>query len=235
LRTLDNYIYKQYHKVICISDGVFESLSKWLYPFNLKKLVTIYNGIHIDKFKNAKPLLRNEISKLLNPNDIILMMIGRFEEPKDQITVIKAISHLPKNYKLIFVGTGKNEKRCKDFVNTLGLESEVIFLGYRIDIPSLIKSSDIVIVSSLWEGFGLVAVEAIASGKIVIGTNVIGLRDIIGNSNLLFNVGDFVMLAQIVLSLNLSHYKINHYPLIKYDIHNTLNQYLALYTNIMNR
>ena len=63
-------------------------------------------------------------------------------------------------------------------------------MAVRSDIPELLKTADIVIQSSHWEGFGLAALEGMASGKPVIGSNVPGLREVILDYGLLFEKSD---------------------------------------------
>ena len=62
-RLLDNYMYNKYDSIISISDGVFNSLNKWLNKKNINKNTIIYNGIDIDKFKNAKEYNKKELSQ----------------------------------------------------------------------------------------------------------------------------------------------------------------------------
>ena len=155
-------------------------------------------------------------------------MVGRFSEQKDQITLIKAMKYLPKNYKLLLVGEGNLRNICEEEVIKLNLKQRVIFLGVRKDIENIFKTSHIAVLSSKWEGFGLVAVEAMATGLEVIGTNVDGLREVINNQENLFNVGDYKKLAEIILKKINSKSK-NIQDLSKYDIKLMTKKYLVEY------
>ncbi len=72
---------------------------------------------------------------------------------------------LPDNYSLCLIGDGVRRPVCEELVKKLNLERRVIFLGLRNDVPRLLKTSDVVVTSSYWEGFGLATVEGMAAGK----------------------------------------------------------------------
>jgi len=96
------------------------------------------------------------------------------------------MQRLPENIHLLLVGEGPlrmyNEELSKDLV----VKDRVHFLGFRNDIERILKTSDIIIQSSNWEGFGLVAVEGMAVGKPVIVSDVSGLKDIVNCESMLF-------------------------------------------------
>lgn len=231
-RLIDNYIYSKYDSIISISDGVKKSLKAWLFPKNYKKVSTISNGIDIDKYKNAKPLDKAEINKNIDNNDILILMTGRFEEPKDQITLIRTMDLLPKNYKLILIGEGSNRSKCEILVDKLGLENRVLFMGYRTDAERINKTVDIIVVSSKWEGFGLVAVEGMAAGKPVIASDVPGLNEIVLDENLLFTVGDHYQLAEKITNIHDYHTGKELQKIKHYDINLMWKSYLENYIKI---
>ena len=116
--------------------------------------------------------------------------------------------HLPKTVKLIFVGDGVLRNECERLVKELNLERRVFFLGIRTDVPQLLKSSDIVVLSSKYEGLSLSSIECMASGKPFIASDVPGLNDIVNGAGLLFPVGDEIVLAKHIMDLlnNESYY-----------------------------
>ena len=117
------------------------------------------------------------------------MMTGRFSKAKDHTTLVKSLKLLPYNYKLLLVGEGELKKNIEILIKKINLENRVIFLGFRNDIPELMKTVDINILSSNWEGFGLVAVEGMASGRPFIGSDVDGMNDVIRGGGILFEKG----------------------------------------------
>lgn len=83
------------------------------------------------------------------------------------------------NARLRIAGDGPDLRDLSQLANSLGLDDSVELLGRRKDIPSLMASSDFLWMTSRWEGFGLVLVEAMAAGLPVIATNVLGVRNVI--------------------------------------------------------
>ena len=77
----------------------------------------------------------------------------------------------------------------------LKVEERAHFLGKREDIPSLLAAADIVVMPSLWEGFGLSAVEGMAAHKPVYASNVAGLAQVVEDESLLFPVNDIETMA----------------------------------------
>lgn len=86
-------------------------------------------------------------------------------------------------------------------INKLNLNDRVHLLGARKDVPNIMKTADLFVLSSHFEGFGLVAVEAMASGLPVIGSNVAGLTDIISGAGRLFDQGNADQLSEIIMEL----------------------------------
>lgn len=240
-RMLDKFIYKQYDKIVCISNGVKNELINE-FKLSLSSLETIENGININKFQNAVLLNRADIHELIFDHDKLLVQVSKFRPEKDQSTVIKSMSLLPDHYKLILVGEGPLRNECELLVNVLGLEKRVFFLGNRNDVESILKTADLSILSSHWEGFGLVAVEGMAASKPVIASDVTGLSEVVAGAGLLFEKGNELQLANIVRDLLLSE-NLDYYNEIsnkcknraqQFDINNMVSNTINLYNNLLN-
>lgn len=199
-RKIDKLIYSQYAYVICISDAVRTVLMK-AYNLPKDKLVVVYNGIDINECKMAQPINRKDIDASILENDILLIMVARFNPQKDHVTLLKALKKLPENFKLILIGEGDMLNDIKTFVLNLNLSDRVFFLGYKSNPYPYIKSSDIFILSSRFEGFGLSCVEAMACGIPVIASNVPGLAQVVGDNEVLFEVGNSDMLKDKILEV----------------------------------
>ena len=106
-------------------------------------------------------------------------MVARFSEQKDQPTLIKAIKELPENVHLLLIGEGTLKQKNENLAKEIGVSDKVHFLGFRNDVERILKTVDIVVLSSNWEGFGLAAAEGMAAGKPVIASKVEGLREIV--------------------------------------------------------
>lgn len=196
---LDSFIYGVYDSVISISKGVENELLNWLkIDFAREKYTIINNGIDKQKFTNALPYQKRIIDENCNIDDVILLMVARFNKQKDHLTVLRALKELPENYRLWLVGEGEMFAQIKDWISQFQLEKRVKFLGFREDIPNIIKTADICLLSSESEGFGLAAVEAMASGVPLIVSDVIGLREVVGDGALLFDKGDYYKLSELI-------------------------------------
>lgn len=204
-RIVDRFIYKQYDLITAITPQVMQMLKETLHLQN--KVVVVYNGINVEQIRNAESL--NPKSFFKEEGSKILIQVSRFSSEKDQQTVIRAMHILPAYIKLLLVGDGEGIGSCRDLVNELELEDRIIFLGVRMDVPCLLKTSDIVIQSSFWEGFGLAAVEGMAAEKPLIASAVPGLFEIADGAGLTFKQGDEVGLAENVMTLikNVTLYK----------------------------
>lgn len=189
-KPIERFMYNRYNKIISISQQTQNALTLWLGK-NDERFVVIENGVDTNKFSKLKvPVIPNS-----------LIMVSRFATSKDQATVIRAMKYIDKNATLRFVGDGENRTHCEKIANELGLSDRIQFLGSRSDVAELIASSYIGIQSSNWEGFGLTAVEVMASKKPVIATDVDGLKQVVEGAGIIFKRGNEMELADIVNKL----------------------------------
>lgn len=195
LRIIEKFVYSSYDKIISISQQAEDNLIEWLKPKNNGRFIIIENGIDLKKFKEAKPYLKHEINPKFDEDTILICMVGRFSEAKDQPTLIKAMNHISSNVHLLLIGEGPLKEKNKELVKQINLEDRVHFLGFRDDVPRILKTVDIVVLSSNWEGLPLSAVEGMAAGKPLIGSNVPGIKEVVENYGLLFSKGNSEELA----------------------------------------
>lgn len=184
LRPIEQFMYARYNKIISISQQTQDALCTWLRSTD-KRFVVICNGVDTARFASVK--------KPVIPKSLI--MVSRFASSKDQETVIRAMPHIDPEATLRFVGDGENLGHCKQVASELGLTDRVQFLGARSDVAELVAESYIGIQSSNWEGFGLTAVEIMASGKPIFGTDVDGLKQVVEGAGEVFQLGNANELA----------------------------------------
>ena len=137
----------------------------------------IANAIDTSKYKYSQKA-RNKIREEFNISDdtYVIGNIGRFQSQKNHTFIIDCfneIHKIVKNSILLLVGTGDLKKQIKEKVRKLGLEESVILTGVRKDIPELLFAMDLFLFPSRWEGLGIVAIEAQASGLPVICSDVV--------------------------------------------------------------
>lgn len=233
LRLIDKWMYRRYDKIICISQIAEEKLSSYLGNNTYDNICTINNGVDVEAFQQAKPIAE------LKSNKFIIVMVAGFREAKDQDTLICAISLLPRNeYELWLVGDGVRKEILEKLVKDMHIEDSVKFLGFRSDVPNILKSADAVVMSSHWEGLSLSNIEGMAVGKPFIASDVTGLREVTKDAGILFPEGDAKSLANIIhqLSNNPVYYKQIadqcYARAQQYDIKKTVTEYLQVYLHL---
>lgn len=197
---LDKIVYSQYQKIVSIGDQTRQNLEKYI---GMKhKMVTIYNGVDLTKIQNAKR------SRTPDDGKVVITMVAAFRKQKDQETLIKAMTLLPDKYYLQLVGGGEYLEKVKHFAKQQeqmpegkNMNGRVEFLGIRSDIPQIMKDSDILVLSSHWEGLSLSSIESMASGHPFVASDVDGLREIVNGYGILFPHQDYKQLAKIIEKL----------------------------------
>lgn len=234
-KPLERWCYARYKKLICISNEINEIYDNYL-QLGFKSII-INNGVDLVKIKEAKPFDKL-ISNMSFSNDKIIIQISAFREQKDQDTVVKSLQYLPENFKVVFVGDGIRKKEVEALSKKLDVNERVLFLGQRMDVPELLKSSDYVVLSTKHEGLSLASVEGLASGKPFLGSNVPGLKEIIQGAGILFEYQNPKQLAEEILKLeNDTVYKnsIVEKCMVRaqqYDINTMVNKHIELYKSV---
>lgn len=166
-------------KVIAVSSAVKEELmKKFILDKNIKVLL---NGIDLDKYKSAVALKRELFN--LNDSNFIFISIGRLIYQKGFDILIESFAKIDdKNCHLLIIGDGPLKNDLIKMSESYGLKSRVHFLGNRIDVPNILKMSNCFVLSSRWEGLGIVIMEAMASNIPVIITDFKAGKDIVSNN-----------------------------------------------------
>jgi glycosyltransferase involved in cell wall biosynthesis len=170
-----------------------------------EKVTTIYNGININEFlSSVKTSSELRLSLGLAPTDFVIISTGRFHLQKDYPTLLRAIESLVSDYpsiKLLLVGDGSLRPSLEGIVRNYGLSAHVVFTGQRDDVPAILRTADLYISSSLWEGTSISILEAMASALPVIATDVGGTPELIqsGVSGILIPPGNPSAIAQAIV------------------------------------
>lgn len=237
LRPLDMFIYSQYDSIISITEKTREKLIDWINPkrIHLGDHIVIENGVDIEKIKGALPYKKSELIEGICDHTKLVCMVGRFTEAKDQPTLIRAMCKIPRDFHLVLVGEGPLLSDNKKLSDQLGLSDRVHFLGFRQDIPRILKTVNVVVLSSYWEGLSLASIEGLASGNPFIASRVPGLEEIVAGYGILFEQGDSDQLAEAINRL--AHDKFFYHETTqkclhqaeKYELENTNKKLLDLY------
>lgn len=235
---IDTWMYRQYNTIVCISDIAEKKLKDYLgQNMRVANVCTIYNGVDVEALRQALPIERKSIGS--NKTKFVVVMVAGFREAKDQSTLIRAIGRLSKEYiELWLVGDGDRRGKLEQLVSDLGLQNIVKFLGIRMDVPNILKASDVVVMSSHWEGLSLSNIEGMSVGKPFIASDVDGLREMTQGAGLLFPHGDDKALADIIEQLYSDHQMYQQvadacYQKAKqFDISKMVEQYDKLYRDL---
>lgn len=175
-RILDGLTYRPYRRIVCISEAVEKSLLSWK-PGLKGKTTIIHNGIPLHCFTGVRRTAFHEPA--------VILTAGRITEAKNLSRALGAIRILSESTAKPFVwtvaGDGPLLPQLQEKARDLVRKGIVKFLGNREDVAELMVNADILFMPSLWEGFGLAAVEAMASGLPVVAGDIPGLRDILGS------------------------------------------------------
>lgn len=197
-KAIDSWMYHQYKRIICVSEIAAQNIRDYVHDPEMP-IAVIPNGIDFQRFNGADP---NPVIMTRYANVRRAIMVAGFRYEKDHPTVIKAFSFLPSDYHLFLVGDGARRQEYENYVRELGCEDQIHFLGVRSDVPSLLKASDVVIMSSHREGLSLSNLEGMASGRPFIASDVDGLHEIVDGYGLLFPHENAKALADVILQLS---------------------------------
>ena len=206
--------------------------------FNDNKFLIIKNGIDLNVINNTSKYSKSFLSESILESDFLITQVSSFQYPKDHYTLIDSLARLPFEVKCIFVGDGVDRLNCEKYVVEKNLNNRIFFLGKRTDVYEIMKTSDVLVLSSKYEGMPISCLEGIASNKPFIGSNVPGIREIVKDHGLLFEFSNSSELSEHIYKLynDKNYYKnISQKCFIRskdFDISNTVGSYISLYKSL---
>ena len=242
LHTIDNFVYnKGYDKIIACSEKALETY-KAAYP-NITHVCAINNGVDTSVYREAIPYTKKELLGI-NESCFVVTMVARFMTMKRQDTIVEAIAQLPEYIHAVFVGGVESDEglqRIQNMTEEYKIVERVHFLYIRKDVPAILKTSDVIIMASDYEGLSLSSIEGMAAGKPFVATNVNGLREVVGGAGVLFENKDSEALSKIILKLATD--KIYYQDVAQkcslrannYDVSLMVDSYLKVYNEIMKK
>ncbi len=202
---LEKFAARYSDKLITVS----EPLREWGLKLNIGKpsqYVTIYDGIEAEKFKINIDIDAKKKGLGISPKEKVIGVVAKLWEGKGHEAILEAahevIKEIP-DVKFLFVGEGYLRNKLEKQVRKMGLSDQVIFTGFRSDIPEITATFDIALLVSLFEGMGRVLLEAMISGKPVVATKVGGIVDVVkdGETGILVPPGDADALAKAIVTI----------------------------------
>ena len=166
---------RKYKAILTVSDSVFDE-----FVFGNKfrsKLTVIGNPVNVHE-------IQSKVLDTCNEKIYDVGFCGRFSTSKKPEGFIEIVDNLHKeipNIKAAMVGSGEQSDEMKDLIKQKGLENVITLYGFQNNPYEIMKTFKILCMPSRWEGFGLVAVEALALGVPVVCSNVGGLPGIVND------------------------------------------------------
>ena len=123
-----------------------------------------------------------QLKQLKDEGYYIVGNVGRFAEQKGMEYFIASYPLVRKQtdkIKYVLIGDGVDREKLKQQTAELGIADDVIFLGYRSDVQNVLSQTDLLVLSSLWEGFPLTPIEGFSVGRTVVATAVDGTKEIV--------------------------------------------------------
>ncbi|CFV22449.1 glycosyltransferase [Yersinia pseudotuberculosis] len=203
-------MYRMTDNLATLSTNVSEEAVK---SFLVKKasfpnrIVCIHNGIDTEKLKFSF-FERTKYKKKFNiPLDTpVILSVGRLTKAKDYPNLLDSYFYLidknrfDKEPILVIVGAGDLYDELDTYAKTLGIRDKVMFLGARNDVENLINIADVFVLSSEWEGFGLVVAEAMACERLVVATDSGGVKEVIGECGTVVPIKNHELLADGIIA-----------------------------------
>lgn len=184
-QNMDSYLRGILHKINKLIIGKYatdfwscsEESSRWFYTKKIResnKYLIVKNAIDLNKFKfniEIREKYRNELGL---QDKVVFGNVGRFHFQKNQLFLIRVfekISQKIDNAVLVLVGDGEDRNKIETLINELNIPDKVILLGFRDDVEKIMQAMDAFIFPSVFEGLGIVAIEAQVEGLPVFASN----------------------------------------------------------------
>ncbi|HEU4505742.1 MAG TPA: glycosyltransferase [Nitrospira sp.] len=203
VRMIDRMTFGWSHAVVCCSEAVRRSVIRQLGAPDARQTIIPF-GVDVGRFAVIDRVTRKELG--LDDDGPILGTVSRLVEPKKGLSVLlRAMAVLNRGgehqgCQLLIIGEGPARESLEALSERLGLSSFVRFTGPRRDIPRILPLLDVFVLPSLYEGFGIAILEAMAAGRPVVATAVGGIPEFVvpGETGLLVEPGNAEALAEAI-------------------------------------
>ena len=198
------YNYAGIEKIICVSDKIKEIMKPALtHP---EKCVTVHSGIDLSRFEESSRIGKLHEELQLPLSTFLVGNVSAIAPHKDYFTFVDTAEILLKNdldAKFLIIGDGPSRPEIEAYVAQKNLKNDILFLGFRQDIPEILPELDLFLITSETEGLGTTILDAFACQVPVVATDGGGIPEIVKNNHtgMLASVRDYNTLATHVLNV----------------------------------
>ena len=184
-KTINFLLSKYTDKIIACSNAVAQRLSKEE-RISKNKFLVLHNIIRPQKFIVNYTKDEVKIKLGLTPDDTVIGYVGCLSQVKGPFYLLEAFKKILSSYpkaKLLVVGDGPLKAMLKTVSEEKGIGNSVLFMGFRRDVPQILKAIDVFVLPSTGEGFGISLIEAMYMGLPCVATNVGGIPEVVENGS----------------------------------------------------
>ena len=185
-KLLNRALFRRISRIIAVSHAVRDDIVRTNWMSFPDKVVTIYNGIDVQSYNDCSLSPEEARIRLGLPDKEVFVYgtVGRLAETKGQRILLEAFVRVYEKYPkswLILAGKGRLESELHSLAVELNIHERVLFLGYRTDVPVVLRACDVFVLPSIAEGLPGALLEAMATGVPVIASRVGGVPEILNS------------------------------------------------------
>lgn len=209
--------------------------------FSATKSIVVYNGVDTEKFNfsiDNRIYIREQLS--INNHDRLILSVGRLNPAKDYPNLLAAFMLLPEHYKLAIIGEGDVRSQIEQIIKDHKLGTRVQLLGSVNNVNDYYSACDLFVLSSAWEGFSLVVIEAMACQRIAVCTDAGGVKEAFTDRHYIVPTSNAAALARKIIEVDMltidrknEIQNDNRNNVVnKFSINAIVNHWLTIYKNI---
>jgi glycosyltransferase involved in cell wall biosynthesis len=218
-RRFDSLLIRYFTRIIAVSHDIQAEMLAYGVP--REKIRVIDNGIDVTRFRDSVSPEAVKGKFGLKKEVTIIGTVGNLGAEKGHVYLLQAAKDIVKNVgpvKFFFVGDGPLRGWLENEATQLGIADNVIFTGYRTDIPDLLSIMDVFVLPSVKEGLPMVLLEAMAAKKAIVTTRVGAIPKVVNNGNgILVEPRDAIGLQKAIVSLLTNERKRREYASAGYE------------------